>query len=944
MKNILSLLLFISCLFWPFACKRVGTIELQPAVAQGDVAGRVILPTGTNWKADELTILSGFDAHTVQGSTFTMSSIDTTSYKLILATRANGSVALVAPYLAGNSSIEMSTASTALSLLLLHPVMASLNEHAKKALAAAFQKHASFPDLVKEIEKSTKEGKDLLEDNNVNIMTLLNVIQNSKLKFGGRRGGTQGIIGNEPVIKLTTTNPRSISIKNERSFLPYIARIYDSNNQLLSNGVLDLGDVSFGYTSAADLAIDAWNLAKESSSNFDGCLEDFYNSRSGTPPTTACGAVDFFKLQYPTVQNYTFQSQGKYTVKVTNAFSATSLTAPEVEKFLGKLVLNAVGVVNKGFQDYLTNGNCIQHLVVELINTGTWESIKLHFSQYNEASMGSTLLTIIKTINERIDNLECLSSNNSPKSGLTYLRNSFQFLLKFADLPGRFGAGANLLFTGKAILYDKYSYDYCVEVNSVGISLCGEDPETPIADATEPVSTAISTGDPHLTTPDKLTYSFMGVGEFIAVKSTTDRFEIQARQEEVKSKNSNGQVSFNTGIAIHTGHDEVCMYPPNHVFVNKQAIGFNFETYPLSNGGSITRKGSYLYVRNGNDDLVEVRLFNLDLDYYVTLNPNRQSKVRGILGNYDKNPSNDLFFNNGQPVANTYQTLYPAYADSWRIKQSESLFVYDPGKNTDSYTDRAFPRSPVSITTTQRANAEAVCRQNGITDPVLLQNCIMDVALTGDNQYAQRASAHQNATHELRSISIANFGTKQQQFFFKNATNSNPVSTSEVRVVGNTIEINAGLGGIYAIYTEPIKLITGFETTYRFTGGGSPFGFVISNRLNADTQTGRLVFSLQGNNVSASTLNPSLFVKSVLISKTFPNVVATQERTVKVKESTRTNGSHIVEIFVDNLSDPVYVAELGSSSQNYLGFESCYVGFLNVNGKVALKNWVFKAL
>jgi hypothetical protein len=51
-------------------------------------------------------------------------------------------------------------------------------------------------------------------------------------------------------------------------------------------------------------------------------------------------------------------------------------------------------------------------------------------------------------------------------------------------------------------------------------------------------------------------------------------------------------------------------------------------------------------------------------------------------------------------------------------------------------------RDPLSmLTAEQRAQASAVCEQAGVSDPVLLDNCVVDVACTGDESYADKHAA-----------------------------------------------------------------------------------------------------------------------------------------------------------------------------------------------------------
>ena len=72
----------------------------------------------------------------------------------------------------------------------------------------------------------------------------------------------------------------------------------------------------------------------------------------------------------------------------------------------------------------------------------------------------------------------------------------------------------------------------------------------------------------------------------------------------------------------------------------------------------------------------------------------------GLLGNADGDKANDLVTRDGQtqlPYPNPpFTQEYPAYADSWRISQAESLFDYGPGETTETFTDRTFPDAPAT--------------------------------------------------------------------------------------------------------------------------------------------------------------------------------------------------------------------------------------------------------
>nr|WP_295927766.1 VWD domain-containing protein [uncultured Dyadobacter sp.] len=330
----------------------------------------------------------------------------------------------------------------------------------------------------------------------------------------------------------------------------------------------------------------------------------------------------------------------------------------------------------------------------------------------------------------------------------------------------------------------------------------------PVDNAVEYAPVAISTGDPHLTTMDGFRYSFMAVGEFVAVKSTVsgDKFEIQARQQQVPSRNNSGTVSFNTGIGIHTGSDQLCIYP-DIIYVNGAPIGLPSGTTELRNGGRMVRELNTYTVYTPNNDVIAVRLFQSDLDYSINLNPNRKGKVRGLLGNFDGAAANDLVNAAGQATQNTFPALYPAFARSWRIQQANSLFVYRAGQSTATFTDESFPLKAVALTAAQQSYGRSICEEAGVTDPVILANCIMDVALTEDTRMAERAFTSQEEVSEVRSVSIGDFNKFPSL-----------VGRINVEIQDGALVFPAFANGGTVVINRRIELGKGFEYTLGITG------------------------------------------------------------------------------------------------------------------------------
>lgn len=242
-------------------------------------------------------------------------------------------------------------------------------------------------------------------------------------------------------------------------------------------------------------------------------------------------------------------------------------------------------------------------------------------------------------------------------------------------------------------------------------------------------------GDPHFTTFDGSYYDFQGVGEFMAAKSTIDKLELQVRQQEY---GTGKMVSVNTALAFNTGSDVVAVYlNPKRISINKRDVGLTFTDIALSNGGRVTKNGDVLEIRTNNGDLLNVSFAPDFLNYVLLANRNRQSKMVGLLGNFDGNRLNDIAARGGLTVNPTdFKAFYSTFSDNWRITQSESLFDYESGKTTDSYTNKNFPEAEYTVTQTAYQQAFRTCTDAGINTEPALSSCIYDVALTGRANWA----------------------------------------------------------------------------------------------------------------------------------------------------------------------------------------------------------------
>ena len=197
------------------------------------------------------------------------------------------------------------------------------------------------------------------------------------------------------------------------------------------------------------------------------------------------------------------------------------------------------------------------------------------------------------------------------------------------------------------------------------------------------------------------------------------------------------------------------MAKPDRLYINNQLQNLGtFTTQALKDGASVTKASEnasdVLNVRHKNGDLVKVRFrSSYLLDYSLYLSENRKAKVSGLVGDYDGNKNNDVQVRNGAVLSGQgslkFKDMYPTFADSWRITQANSLFQYDAGKTTTTYTQKDFPKEPISLTADQRAKAEGICRAAGVTDEPFLSGCIVDVGITGDASLASSSLWGQKA-------------------------------------------------------------------------------------------------------------------------------------------------------------------------------------------------------
>jgi hypothetical protein len=290
----------------------------------------------------------------------------------------------------------------------------------------------------------------------------------------------------------------------------------------------------------------------------------------------------------------------------------------------------------------------------------------------------------------------------------------------------------------------------CKDAGSGGPDLCNNCASSPIEMVTEhsftsdacnaPVPAAPGNGgggwgDPHLFTFDKVKYDCQAVGE-LTLALGDDGLEVQARTAPWLGR----QVSVNVAIAARVGVDRIGFFTGGTVKLNGQTTEFPNGKTTLPGGGDLYRYAGKMILVWPDNSQLHVQFWSDHLDVTLFVPDARKSHMLGLLGNFDGVTTGELVKRNGQAIADapTFEEFYRQYVESWRVTQEGSLFDYEAGQTTETFTDRSFPQGIVTaagLSEAERAAAEAICQSASVPQE-WMDACEVDVASTGDTSFA----------------------------------------------------------------------------------------------------------------------------------------------------------------------------------------------------------------
>lgn len=281
-----------------------------------------------------------------------------------------------------------------------------------------------------------------------------------------------------------------------------------------------------------------------------------------------------------------------------------------------------------------------------------------------------------------------------------------------------------------------------------------------------PTSSTADYGDPHLTTTNGVHYDFQGGGEFISLRNSDSRFELQTRQRPVSTTFQPGAnaytglascVSLNTAAALRVGTRRVTFQPgpgPEGGRRMELRIDGALTTLPpqglnLGGGNWIARAGSTegidVRAADGTRVIITPQFWASQGYSYLNVDVSNTPAREGILGHIlagewlPRAPNGASFGAKPASIADRHALLNQRFADAWRVTDGSSLFDYAPGTTTADFTFRDWPPEPGKpcvlpsqkpVEPMPRERALQVCAV--IKDKQMFENCVFDAIAMGD--------------------------------------------------------------------------------------------------------------------------------------------------------------------------------------------------------------------
>lgn len=240
-------------------------------------------------------------------------------------------------------------------------------------------------------------------------------------------------------------------------------------------------------------------------------------------------------------------------------------------------------------------------------------------------------------------------------------------------------------------------------------------------------ATATSVGDTHIMTFAGQAYDFQAAGEFLLLDNGSN-FTVHSNQ--VSGAPSWPNTSVNGAISVQMQNISIVVPAAG------QTITVNGTPFTMQNGQSrsfgpgvqVTHNGAGFVVSSPSGDRVEAFQRSAKPNYIdVFVYPGRPLTAKATGALVGKTQKQFV------PAKVSFKDMYSQYAKSWQVAGKASRFT---GKTAVPFALPTQPFYAKDLTAAQQEHGRSVCKAAGVTDEVLLQQCVLDVTVIGNDQAA----------------------------------------------------------------------------------------------------------------------------------------------------------------------------------------------------------------
>nr|XP_022323654.1 protein mesh-like [Crassostrea virginica] len=260
----------------------------------------------------------------------------------------------------------------------------------------------------------------------------------------------------------------------------------------------------------------------------------------------------------------------------------------------------------------------------------------------------------------------------------------------------------------------------------------------------DPPRPARTSGDPHISTLDGYSYTFNGVGEFVYLKTIDESFQSHIRFEQFQKETGDlVDASVCTAFASrHFNSSGIIEVRLNSIrtadiLIDGELLDFDESNSYQFPGVSVMQfttnqpsKREFIvsFTEIGIAFKAEASPTVLNI-LPVVGNKSLAGRLRGLLGDFDSMPDNDLRTPSEEILLpnSTAERIYDEFGVLWRINERETLFTYEAGKSYQEYQLLAF-RPEFLIPSNIPPEVEQLCGED--------QECMFDFIQTGSAEFA----------------------------------------------------------------------------------------------------------------------------------------------------------------------------------------------------------------